>query len=597
MGAGTSQSVLLPEGTRIVEGARVICTLRRLVGQGGFSDVYEAALGDGSKVAIKILRPRQSEFHLDVERFAREASAASKLDHPNIIHTLSHARELSVVLPGGERWTGPLPWMALEFLEGCSLLDEVEQRGAVAPERLLPLFLGALEGLQVVHDAGMIHRDLKPANLFLERTRGDKERLKIVDFGIAAIDDPDAVGLTRTNHIVGTARYLSPEYIRTRRAMPSLDIYQMGMVLAEGLSGEKLVRATDAIQAMAVHLEGRLNVQPWLMDGALGPVLRKALARDPAQRYASAAEFAQELRAVDPTKIKPRVETFRPAAPPAPPAPPAPSAALAQPKRGAGSAPSVPVVARVAPGDGALGSPDATERMALEGSIPVDRKTLSLRQGPTTTAWAPPAEPKPSRRGLWVGAGVVVVCLLGLAFVVGGGGQGEAPGVEGGAPLLSPHGAQPAQDDPLALAERALQEGQWEQALGHLDRVPAQDPRARAKAQAVKRHAERQLKARPTYERALAALNAGAWDDALEQLQLLPKDDLPSGYTARAKREGLEERAKKGLQIRALLQQAREHQKKGKLPAARAAVQRALQLDPTHKEALALAEGLGPAPP
>jgi serine/threonine protein kinase len=591
MGGGTSQSVLLPEGTRIVEGARLVCTLRRLVGQGGFSDVYEAALGDGSKIAIKILRPRQSEFHLDVERFAREASAASKLDHPNIIHTLSHARELSVVLPGGERWTGPLPWMALEFLEGCSLLDEVDQRGAVAPERLLPLFLGALEGLQVVHDAGMIHRDLKPANLFLERTRGDKERLKIVDFGIAAIDDPDAVGLTRTNHIVGTARYLSPEYIRTRRAMPSLDIYQMGMVLAEGLSGEKLVRATDAIQAMAVHLEGRLNVQPWLMDGALGPVLRKALAREPAQRYASAAEFAHDLRAVDPSKIKPRVETFRPGAPPPPP--PAP---LAQPKA-AGSSPSAPALARRAPEASAPGSLDATERVPLEGLIPVDHKTLSLRQGSAPTARSPRAEPGPSRRGLWVGVGLVVVCLLGLAFVVGGEAMKGAQGVEGGAPLLSPQGAQPAQDDPLALAERALQEGEWEQALGHAERVPAQDARARAKAQTVKRHAERQIKARPTYERALAALNAGAWDAALEQLQLLPKDDLPSGYTARAKREGLEERAKKGLQIRALLQQAREQQKKGKLPAARATVQRALQLDPTHKEAQALAEALGPAAP
>src|SRR5699024_3995202 len=143
----------------------------------------------------------------------------------------------------------------------------------------------------------------KPANLFLSRPETRNEMLKVVDFGIAHIGGSDESRMTRTGAMFGTPQYLSPEYVQTQTVGPEMDVYQMGLVLVEFLTGRTVVDDESPWQCALKHATGELVIPSMLLDGELGPVIARALEFDQAERYPNALVLADALHAVDPATV------------------------------------------------------------------------------------------------------------------------------------------------------------------------------------------------------------------------------------------------------------------------------------------------------
>ncbi len=276
--------------------------LRSELGSGGCAVVYEGRhIGSGQEIAIKIMRrrpdpQRHKEF---VTRFAREGEVARRLRHPNLA-AVYHCG----VTPDG------LPYLVMERLRGHDLERELAESGPMDPLRALPMFSSCLDALSVAHKQGVVHKDLKPSNLFIHSPELGRELLKIVDFGVARMGQEEEARLTQTGQPVCTPGYAAPEYLTELRATPALDVYQMGLILTEALTGKALVSSTNALTCIMAHVKGDLSLPPGLMAGPLGPVLKKALALKPEDRYPDGEAFARALRQIDP-----RVALGRQAAP------------------------------------------------------------------------------------------------------------------------------------------------------------------------------------------------------------------------------------------------------------------------------------------
>jgi serine/threonine protein kinase len=287
-------SVQLAVGVVLKDRYRVTTFL----GAGGFAAVYEAE--DqliGRPVAIKVLNilglaHNPALLERTLERFRREARAAARVAHPNIvtIHDMGVTEALSQ------------PFIVMERLYGHDLADELHQHGPVDPARLLPLLQRALQGLWVGHQQGIIHKDLKPSNLFLHHPRTPHEDIRVVDFGIARVDAGPSE-LTGTGQVFGTPQYLAPEYINQQLVTPALDVYQMGLILVEALTGAPVVNSEHAIACVMTHSHGELPLPLALLESPLGEVIARALEHDPERRYANALEMAEALARMDPAQI------------------------------------------------------------------------------------------------------------------------------------------------------------------------------------------------------------------------------------------------------------------------------------------------------
>lgn len=262
--------------------------IESMLGQGGMSAVYRGTDPNLRRtVAIKLIHGHLSEEPQFVSRFEEEAAAVAQLKHPNIIQVYDFDHD------------GPTYYMVLEFVPGETLQGRLRKlnqaRKNMAPEEARDLVAGICDALEYAHRRGMIHRDVKPANVMIT----PEGQPILMDFGIAKI-----VGgkqHTATGAVVGTAAYISPEQVRGEETDARVDIYALGVTLFEMLSGRPPFEGDSAMTVMLKHLNepvpdlARLNpsVPPGLVQ-----VTMRALAKDRAQRYKSAAEMAAALRAV-----------------------------------------------------------------------------------------------------------------------------------------------------------------------------------------------------------------------------------------------------------------------------------------------------------
>jgi serine/threonine-protein kinase len=266
----------LAEGTLIDGRYRLLGRL----GSGGMADVYCAADEQlGRRVALKLLHARFAEDQEFVERFRREASHAAALQHPHVVS----------VYDRGE-WNGTY-YIAMEYLEGRSLKELLEQEGTLAPVRAIDVVVQILRAARFAHQRGVIHRDLKPHNVIVE----EEDRVKVTDFGIARAGASD---VTLTGSIMGTAQYLSPEQAQGHAVSAASDLYSIGIVLYELLAGRVPFEGPSAV-TIALKQVSEAPVAPSAYNPAVTPeldwVVLHALEKDPTQRFASADEFIDTL--------------------------------------------------------------------------------------------------------------------------------------------------------------------------------------------------------------------------------------------------------------------------------------------------------------
>jgi beta-lactam-binding protein with PASTA domain/tRNA A-37 threonylcarbamoyl transferase component Bud32 len=263
------------------------------LGAGGMAEVYLAHddVLDRS-VALKVMSGRYADDEEFVERFKREAQSAAALSHPNIVS----------IYDRGEAEDGTY-YIAMEYLPGGTLKDRILKRGALAPRTAAAVALQIAEALRAAHAAGVVHRDIKPHNVLVTDT-GD---IKVGDFGIARAATSST--MTRTGSILGTAHYISPEQAMGEPVGQGSDLYSLGVVLYEMLTGTLPYDAETSIGIAMKHVNGHLvpprELNPEVPEG-INAVTTKLLAKSPEERYADADELIEDLERV--------LEGFEPAA-------------------------------------------------------------------------------------------------------------------------------------------------------------------------------------------------------------------------------------------------------------------------------------------
>ncbi len=235
------------------------------------------------RVAVKVLNESLAHDDRFVERFRREALAAAALMHPNIAGVFDYAED------------DGRPYIVMELLDGETLAQRIGRMGALDPPLVVRIGADVADALAAAHEAGLVHRDVKPANVMLTE-RGD---VKVMDFGIAA-SSLGGTGLTGTGMVMGTARYLSPEQAAGGQATPASDLYSLGAVLYEMLTGRPpFERKTPVATAMAHVNDTPTPVRDVRPDTPpeLAALVDRCLEKDPAARPGSAADVAAALRA------------------------------------------------------------------------------------------------------------------------------------------------------------------------------------------------------------------------------------------------------------------------------------------------------------
>ena len=262
--------------------------LVRLIAQGGMAEVWEGVDEVLARpVAIKVLLPHLARDAAFVERFRREAVAAARLSHPNIVALFDTCSD------------GDSEAIVMALVRGSTLREVLDQDGPLSPARVIAIGAQVADALEHAHRSGLIHRDVKPGNILLS----DDGRVLVADFGIAKAAET-ANDLTEVGQIVGTAKYLSPEQVEGKPLDVRSDLYSLGIVLYEALCGRP---PFDGDNSTATAL-ARLTTTPLTprqvrpgVPRALEVVLMRAMARLPDQRHPTAAALRQALLAVDPS--------------------------------------------------------------------------------------------------------------------------------------------------------------------------------------------------------------------------------------------------------------------------------------------------------
>lgn len=262
------------------------------IGQGGMGSVYKVTgKSVEGNLAVKVLRPEFVPDHIAVKRFEQEAIAASKLTHPNLVQVFGH----------GTTSDGS-PYLVMEYLEGESLGEYFDRVGKIAPEVVLDIFIQVCGALSHAHNKGVIHRDLTPGNIILTFAEDGSVTARVVDFGIAKIqhDMRSTQDLTETGSVLGSPSYMSPEQCLGLNIDSRTDIYSIGCVLYEALTGEELFSGENPVQVIAKHLEETPDKIYNSRDipRKLENVISTCLEREINNRYQSTVELGIDLQRI-----------------------------------------------------------------------------------------------------------------------------------------------------------------------------------------------------------------------------------------------------------------------------------------------------------
>lgn len=265
-----------------------------VIGRGGMGIVYKAKdqLMDRI-VAIKMLHAHLLGDEHSKQRFQQEARAASCIGHPNVITAfdfgLADSRQ---------------PYLVMDFLQGKSLSDVIEAEGPLSPERAVTVFIQACDALATAHEKGVLHRDLKPSNIMLVETREERDFVKIVDFGIAKLlphSGKEFQQLTQTGEVFGSPLYMSPEQFLGGKLDERTDIYAMGCVMYEALTGKPPIMGEHVLETMYKHL----NEMPQRFSATspdrkisekIEAIIFRALEKEPDMRYQSMSALRDDLQ-------------------------------------------------------------------------------------------------------------------------------------------------------------------------------------------------------------------------------------------------------------------------------------------------------------
>jgi serine/threonine-protein kinase len=266
--------------------------LEEKVGQGGMGKVYRAThIQMDHTVAVKILDPHLSSDRRAVERFRQEAHAAAYIKHPNVVGVTDF---------GVTKDTG-IAYLVMEFLEGVELREKIKLEKQLDFEESFIIVHQACLALSSAHSKGIIHRDLKPDNIWLIKSEDGIERVKVLDFGIAKLKTPDvSTKLTQQGMVIGTPQYMSPEQCRGEELDSRSDLYSLGVIIYEMLTGQL---PFDALSPMGIVLKHTTEPPRPLRDfrpdipSPIQEVVLRALKKEPRERHQSALEMTQQFEA------------------------------------------------------------------------------------------------------------------------------------------------------------------------------------------------------------------------------------------------------------------------------------------------------------
>lgn len=257
--------------------------LTEQIGMGGMAIVYRAVdLRTGHNVAVKVLRPEFNEDSEFIGRFQREAEAASKMTHHNIVNLLD------VGMDGENRY------LVMEYVQGKTLKEVIQERGKLSPPLACQIAIRILSALEHAHRNGIVHRDIKPQNILVHADG----HIKVADFGIARIANSST--LTKGDNVMGSVHYFSPEQAKGEGASAASDIYSTGIVLYEMLTGRVPYDGDNPVAVAMQHLHATpVPIQSLAPDVPVSVVrvCMKAMEKNPMQRYQSARDMAADLRA------------------------------------------------------------------------------------------------------------------------------------------------------------------------------------------------------------------------------------------------------------------------------------------------------------
>ncbi len=267
-------------------------TITKKLGEGGMGAVYLARQNAiDQNVALKILHARAAESDEIVQRFHREAKVISMLTHPNIVRVFIFGRTEDDLL-----------YLVMEYVQGRELRHRLEEQGALDELLAIKIMKQTCSALAEAHDLGIIHRDLKPDNILLTEFRGEANFVKILDFGIAKLKEPDGKPqqkLTQAGIVYGTPEYLSPEQAQALDLDQRTDIYSLGCILYELITGQVPFSDKNPVQILTKHVFEEppkpSQVAPGMVAPTMEKIIMKALAKDPEDRFDDAMSMFEAL--------------------------------------------------------------------------------------------------------------------------------------------------------------------------------------------------------------------------------------------------------------------------------------------------------------